>query len=171
MLLNGGCYCSAAAIFTRGEFLDTLELKRQPVLEEVPSFGNRRHHASRADLFLLCHLQPRPADANIGIPHTKAQAGPAREPPTQSTLIDLTARASLNTANQATSWRPCTCGHGFSIFLSRRLPSHRRPPRPIIHISTPNTPNFSPSSLSGSFPNVRHRELTPFSNESFSHRP
>ena len=48
---------------------------------------------------------------------------------------------------------------------------HRRPARPMSHTSTPSTPNFSPSSLSGSFPKVRHRELTPLSSESLSHRP
>lgn len=42
---------------------------------------------------------------------------------------------------------------------------------PITHNSTPSTPNFSPSSLNGSFPNVSHRELRPASSESSSQSP
>lgn len=42
---------------------------------------------------------------------------------------------------------------------------------PITHTSTPKTPNFSPSSLSGWFPKVRHVALMPLSKLSLSHNP
>lgn len=42
---------------------------------------------------------------------------------------------------------------------------------PIYHTSTPITSNFSPSSLSPSFPNVKHRPLTPCSNTPSNHNP
>jgi hypothetical protein len=55
--------------------------------------------------------------------------------------------------------------------LSKHLQSAQLCIGPRVHSSTPMISNFSPSSLNGSFPNVGHELLTPFSNESSSHRP
>lgn len=46
-------------------------------------------------------------------------------------------------------------------------PSHD----PTYHNSTPNTSNFFPSSLNGSFPNVGHVSLTPLYKFASNHNP